>query len=324
MIVKKKIEKQILSIVSDIGASGATITEIEKKMSFERHTVSKYLSFMEANGLLRHKAVGKAKLWFINKAPIQTLMDSANTEHKTFTEKVLSDIVSTLPNGLAVIDSSYTILFMSSRLVDWYGHREGQRFYEAVLGLDNPVKLRKITRIIDGIADTCEMTLVDSRFRTLSIRGSKLINPDERLSVVLSIEDITERVRAQEEVMRQKRLLEAEREALNKSAIVAETDVKGKITYVNDKFVEISGYSRKELLGKDHSIINSGHHPASFFRKMWTTISSGKTWIGMIKNKAKSGRFYWVESAITPVLGADGKPIKYLAVRFDVSKYVKD
>jgi len=110
---------------------------------------------------------------------------------------------------------------------------------------------------------------------------------------------------------------------LEENSIVSITDKHGKITYVNDKFCKISKYSRKELIGQKHSIINSGYHPKELFADMWKTISNGKTWRGEICNRAKDGSLYWVESFIKPELDLNGKPIKYYSFRIIITKRKK-
>jgi diguanylate cyclase (GGDEF)-like protein/PAS domain S-box-containing protein len=132
-------------------------------------------------------------------------------------------------------------------------------------------------------------------------------------------QDITEQHLAEQRLNDARYELIAQRYAIDQAVIVAITDVKGRITYANDVFCRISGYSREELVGYDHRILNSGTHPPEFFGAMYRQIAHGEIWRGEVCNKAKNGSPYWVDTTIVPQLDQNGRPMSYMAIRIDIT-----
>gem|GEM_PF-3593292 len=315
MTLRSRDQQKIMDVIADLGPGQATISAIEEKVSFERHTLAKYLAVMESQGLVVHRVVGKAKLWLLNKAPLSTVLGSQRRE-KTFLETILGELLGGLPLGIVMLDKNLSILYANTWVQQRWGKCEGTLFYSTILGLEYPSSLKQLLALVDRTKDKVTFEIVDPEKRLLRLRGSTSANPDGSHSLVVIIEDVTEEHRMAQEIIEKQALLQSERDALNRMAIVAETDVRGIITFANDRFCEISGYTRNELLGKTHRIVNSDFHATSVFQKMWKTILAGKVWEGILRNKKKDGTVYWVDTTIAPVLGPHGKPVKFLSIRY--------
>ncbi len=125
---------------------------------------------------------------------------------------------------------------------------------------------------------------------------------------------------AEEDLKQSLKDLDFQKNALDEHAIVSTADVKGDITYVNDKFCEISGYSREELIGQNHRLLKSDYHPPGFYKTLWNNIANGQVWHGEICNKRKGGGHYWVSATILPFLNDNGRPQRYVSIRTDITK----
>lgn len=208
-------------------------------------------------------------------------------------------------------------------------YHEKEVSYDAFLNTIHPEDRFNVNSICqDSVLDNNDILEVEHRILPENTKEIKYVlekckyQRNEIGDIIKSIgfvKDITQKKRDEFAYFANLNELDSYKYALDKSSIVAITNQMGIITYVNDKFCEISKYSREELIGQDHRIVNSKHHSKDFFKNLWQTIAKGNVWNGELKNKDKDGGFYWVETSIVPFLNEQGKPYQYLSIRYDIT-----
>ncbi len=231
-------------------------------------------------------------------------------------------------DGITLLDKDLQLIYRSASAERINGWDQAARAKYDMNDLIHPEDRDRVKTLLDTILKTpgksekCE-------FRAWHFNGyyiwvenvftNQLNEPDVN-AIVCNFRDISEKKQADDLLQQTLKELFAYKYALDESAIVAITDQKGIIKHVNENFCRISKYSEQELIGQDHRIINSSYHDKAFIRNLWVTIAGGNTWKGELKNKAKDGTYYWVDTTIVPFLDEKGKPYQYVAVRSDITE----
>ncbi len=258
--------------------------------------------------------------------------------------KLFSNIIHSNENKYkALIDQSHSALFLSKpdgiiieanlsacemfgySIEEFHGMHRNKIIEHNDPNFSNLLKERQLNGSIKGKLIGIKRNGDRFPIEVISVIYKDELSSELRSSTVIT--DITDNDKTEIELIKSKNNLEKalnelnhQKFALDQHSIVAVTDEKGTITYVNDKFCEISGYSREELIGKNHRLINSGYHEKDFFRDLYKTIYAGKVWNGDICNKKKDGSLYWVRTTIVPFNDTESKvPTQFIAIRTDIT-----
>lgn len=221
-----------------------------------------------------------------------------------------------------IIEMDGTVVDINNQWPELIGYSKEEMIGTNILEYVYPGDLEGSKEVLRKLAEQEEVTrfgnrLLEKNGETRSIEWTGF--PDGNL-IYASGRDITELAQERQRFSYLAARNDAVMASLEQNTIVSIADLSGNITYANNTFCEISGYTREELLGKNHSIINSGHHPRSFWIDMWRTIAKGGFWRGEVCNISKQGEYYWVDTVVHPILNEDGKVREYIAIRYLITE----
>nr|WP_294946989.1 PAS domain S-box protein [uncultured Mucilaginibacter sp.] len=242
--------------------------------------------------------------------------------------KLFQKLIENSHSGITLFDRKLKVLYRSPSAEHIVGWKRADISENSINDLTHPDDIKIVREKLDRVLANPGLP-VSFTFRTKHFLGhfiwidatfTNMLHDADVRGIICNFRDISAQKNIETALRQSLHELSDYKYALDESAIVAITDHKGLINHVNDNFCSISKYSREELLGQDHRIINSSHHDKAFIKNIWTTIAKGNIWKGELKNKAKDGSYYWVDTTIVPFLNEAGKPYQYVAIRSDITQ----
>ncbi|MCV9386584.1 hybrid sensor histidine kinase/response regulator [Reichenbachiella ulvae] len=246
-------------------------------------------------------------------------------EEELIRSKEYAENLLNITSGLVVVlDEEFKIKMInqSGLKISGYANVEliGQNWFDIFMPNDPISKDKWINKKSIPDHEECAFVTKSGKELFISWANSKIIENNSVTGTILVGTDITQRKLNDEMLSIALQDRDNFRDALNNSALVSITDLKGQIIYANDKFVELSKYNKEELIGQDHRILNSGYHDRSFWKEMWQSLRQGKSWRNDVRNTAKDGSYYWVDTTVNAVFDANGDIYQYMSVRYDITE----
>jgi len=234
-------------------------------------------------------------------------------------ERELETVFNRISDGVVSVDSEWRYTFLNDAAMFTHPFSKEETLGKIIWDVHPEMKGTIFWDKYHEAMETKKVQEIESHYAPMDIWFSVKVYPSDD-GLTIFYKDVSESKRGEQKLAQTLKELTDYKFALDESSIVAITDQKGIITHANDNFCKISRYTREELIGQDHRIINSGYHPKEFIKDLWVTIANGKIWRGELKNKAKDGTVYWVDTTIVPFLDDKGKPYQYVAIRADITE----
>lgn len=220
---------------------------------------------------------------------------------------------------------SMQFVAVNEAAIQFYGYTEKEFLQMTVLNMRHPEDHDQLKSVLGQVGEEAHTNIgiwrhIKKNGESVYVQvNSNIIRFNGKNCRISSGIDVTSEQLARLKISELNKELTEYRHAIDSAAIVSITNIDGIILHVNKNFVQISGYSEKELIGKNHNIIKSGHHDKEFYQELWLTIKSGKVWRGVVKNKSKDQRFFWCDSSIIPILNQQNEISHFICFRYDVT-----
>ncbi len=278
---------------------GITTMRLAQTLGMERHTMAKHLHFLEIEGIAIHRKVGAATLWY----PSSPLQSGSLSSALPLTRQLLAQVTEEVPTGFAIVDHSLMVCRANAAFQEVYGGL-GKAFAQTLTAKPS-VSLRKLLlrQFDSGVSASPELK---DKFDSLVRLTITRLNGDKPLLIIL-VENRTRLCSIRDE------LASALAAIKDSEQIICITDSKGSIEYVNEAFEKSSGYTQRELLGKNPRVLKSGVYGREFYERLWKTIKAGKTFQEIFIDKKKNGELYYEEKKITPVTNERGTITHYVS-----------
>jgi len=251
------------------------------------------------------------------------------------TKNTINDYFSKISNNLPGFvyqfqlnqDNTFSLPFTGEKIKDVFGVSREDAYLD-INNVFNVIHPDDYKRVIFSIEESAKhLTVWKIQFRVVVNGNEEWVDGEARPElkpngVILwngYITLISDLIKLQQKIEESESYKNSILNAINSSVIVSVADTKGRITTVNKSFIEISKYSKEDIIGKDHNIVNSGYHPKEFWYEMWKVIRSGNSWRSEVKNKAKDGTYYWVDTVINPIFDSQNNIREFLSIRYDIT-----
>jgi methyl-accepting chemotaxis protein len=224
-------------------------------------------------------------------------------------------------DGIVIFDKENVIQSINKSAAAFFGVDKRSVVNNDLTVLFSAEQISQIISLQPGQEVELQIKKGNDEILWFSVSDAKVFS-NNKIQHTLFIKDVTVQKKSAVELEELQRELKTRMDQINVACVVSEADLKGDILFVNDLLCEVSQYTREECIGQPHSMFRHPDMPKSVFKEMWATIGKGKIFRGIIKNRKKDGSAYWVDALIAPVLGPNGKPVKYIGVRYVITEQV--